>query len=95
MEDVFVHDSGETKPKGTHRAGATDHPILLEENGGRRLVTIKPKPQQKLAQIHGPILVCISAERFLNWKKKNVQYYSCELGFIRGKMRTVSWETAF
>ena len=95
MEDVFVHDSGETKPKGTHRAGATDHPILLAENGGRRLVTIKPKPQQKLAQMHGPILVCISAERFLNWKKKNVQYYSCELGFIWGKMRTVSWETAF
>ena len=83
------------KPKGTHRAGTTDHPILLAENGGRRLVTIKSKPQQKPAQIDGPIPVYISAERFLKWKKKNVQYYICELGFIQGKMRTVSWETEF
>lgn len=89
MEDVFVHDSGETKPKGTHRAGATDHPILLAENGGRTLVNQTKAPAR--ASINdGPILVCISAERFLNWKKKNVQFYSCELGFIRGKMRTVS-----
>ena len=58
------------KPKGTHRAGTTDHPILLAENGGRRLVTIKSKPQQKPAQIDGPIPVYISAERFLKWKKK-------------------------
>lgn len=48
MEDVFVHDSGETKPKGTHRAGATDHPILLAENGGGDW-SIKPKPQQEPA----------------------------------------------
>lgn len=25
MEDVLFHGSGEMKPKGTHRAGATDH----------------------------------------------------------------------
>lgn len=57
------------KLKGTHIARATDHPILLAENGGRRLVTIKPKPQQKPAQMDGPIPVYISAERFLKWEK--------------------------
>ena len=94
MEDVLLHGSGEMQPKGSHREGATDHPILLAENGGRRLVTIKPKLQQKPAQMDGPIPMYTSAESFLNWRKY-IQYYSGKLRFIWGKMRTVSRETAF